>query len=127
MLSMRTRHDVVRIVLFLLFGLVIGAIVGIVIPGRAPRGWVMSMVIAAAGSMVGGLLASALGLNTEGSRSGFVLSVLGAVTWLALYHLIRRRAGSRPGRAPPGARSRDRSHYHRRSTDTDTVQSPKSG
>lgn len=92
-----------RILLFLLFGLVIGAIVGIVLPGRDPRGWVLSMVIGAAGSMVGGALGSALGLNIEGSKSGFLAAVVGAAVWLALYHLIRRRAG---------ARSDDASHVH---------------
>ena len=98
-----------RIVVFLVFGLVIGAIVGVVLPGRNPLGWVLSMVVGAAGAMVGGLLGSALGLNTESSRWGFVVSVLGAACWLALYHLIRHRAGSPPRGGPPshGRRSTD--------------------
>lgn len=102
------------ILLFLVCGLVIGAVVGIVVPGRTPSGWGMSMVIGAAGAMVGGLLASALGLNTEGARAGLFMAALGAVSWLALYHLIRHRAGLR--RDTDSHESRPY-HGHRRSTD----------
>jgi uncharacterized membrane protein YeaQ/YmgE (transglycosylase-associated protein family) len=86
-----------RVLLFLAFGLIIGGVVRLVLPGRSPRGWATSMLIGAAGSMVGGLLASGLGLNVEGQRSGFLISILGALAWLAIYDLIRRRAGSALG------------------------------
>lgn len=81
-----------RIALFLVFGLVCGALSALVLPGRTPRGWAVSMVVGAAGAMVGGLLSSGLGFNTEGSRLGFLISILGAASWLAIYQLMLRRA-----------------------------------
>jgi uncharacterized membrane protein YeaQ/YmgE (transglycosylase-associated protein family) len=84
-----------RVLLFLVFGIIVGGVARLIIPGRSPRGWATSMLIGAAGSMVGGLLASGLGLNVEGQRTGFVVSILGAVLWLTIYHLIRRRPSSR--------------------------------
>jgi uncharacterized membrane protein YeaQ/YmgE (transglycosylase-associated protein family) len=84
----------VRIALFLVFGLVCGAVSALVLPGRTPRGWAVSMLIGAAGAMVGGLLGSGLGLNTEGSRLGFLISILGAASWLGIYQLLLRRARS---------------------------------
>ena len=97
-----------RIILFLVFGLIIGAVAWMIVPGRAPRGWAVAMLIGAAGAMVGGLLGSALGLNVEGSRSGFLASVLGAVGWLGLYHLIRHRASVSPGARPATRDDADR-------------------
>jgi uncharacterized membrane protein YeaQ/YmgE (transglycosylase-associated protein family) len=80
-----------HLVLFLLFGLVVGALARLVVPGREPGGWIISMCIGIAGSFTGGLLGRGLGLYREGEPAGFVMSLLGAVLLLVVYHAFARR------------------------------------
>jgi uncharacterized membrane protein YeaQ/YmgE (transglycosylase-associated protein family) len=80
-----------HLILFLLFGLVVGALARLVVPGREPGGWIISMCIGIAGSFAGGLLGRGLGFYREGEPAGFVMSLLGAVLLLVLYHAFARR------------------------------------
>jgi uncharacterized membrane protein YeaQ/YmgE (transglycosylase-associated protein family) len=81
----------VSLVLFLLFGLIVGALARLIVPGREPGGWVVSMIIGVVGSFVGGLLGRALGLYREGEPAGFFMSLVGAVLLVAAYHATTRR------------------------------------
>ena len=80
-----------HLILFLVFGLIVGALARFVVPGREPGGWIASMGIGIAGAFTGGLLGRALGLYQEGEAAGFVMSFLGAVLLLVVYHAIMRR------------------------------------
>ena len=80
-----------HLILFLVFGLIVGALARFVVPGREPGGWIASMGIGIAGAFTGGLLGRALGLYQEGEAAGFVMSLLGAVLLLVVYHAIMRR------------------------------------
>ena len=83
------------IVLFLLFGLVVGAIARFLVGGRDPGGWGVSMVIGVVGSFVGGYLGQFFGFYRSGETAGFMLSVLGAVlTTIAWHALSSRRLAS---------------------------------
>ena len=81
-----------HIILFLLFGLVVGAIARAIVPGHEPGGWLVSMLLGIGGAALGGYLGRALGLYHEGQTAGFVMSVLGAIVLLALYRAL---SGSR--------------------------------
>ena len=79
-------------ILFLVFGLVIGALARLVVPGREPGGWVVSLLLGVAGSYLGGFVGRALGLyGPERSTGGFFLSILGAIVLVAIYHAIATR------------------------------------
>ncbi|AKT40108.1 GlsB/YeaQ/YmgE family stress response membrane protein [Chondromyces crocatus] len=82
------------IILFLLFGLVVGALARLLVPGREPGGWVVSIVLGIAGSFLGGFLGRALGFYREGEAAGFFMSLIGAVILVAIYHAVARRARS---------------------------------
>jgi uncharacterized membrane protein YeaQ/YmgE (transglycosylase-associated protein family) len=81
----------VSLILFLLFGLIVGAIARLIVPGREPGGWIVSMLIGIVGSFVGGFLGRALGLYREGEPAGFFMSLVGAVLLVAAYHAMTRR------------------------------------
>jgi len=81
-----------HLILFLVFGLVVGALARLVVPGKEPGGWVVSMVIGVLGSFLGGFLGRAMNLYQEGEPAGFLMSFVGAVILVAGYHLIARRA-----------------------------------
>jgi uncharacterized membrane protein YeaQ/YmgE (transglycosylase-associated protein family) len=79
------------IILFLVFGLAVGALARLIVPGREPGGWVVSMVIGIVGSFIGGLLGRMLNIYREGEPAGFVMSLLGAIVLVAGYHALARR------------------------------------
>jgi len=79
------------IILFLVFGLLVGALARLIVPGRDPGGWVISMIIGVVGSMLGGFLGRAVGMYREGESAGFVMALLGAILLVAGYHAIARR------------------------------------
>ena len=83
-----------ELLLFILFGLVVGVIAKFLMPGRDPGGFVVTAIIGMVGSLLGGFLGRALGLYSNGtSTGGWIMSILGAVVLLGIYRLvIGRRA-----------------------------------
>ena len=78
----------------LLIGLVIGAVAKFLMPGKDPGGFVVTMLIGIAGSLVATWLGRAAGWYQEGQSAGFIMSVVGAILLLAVYHVIRRKQAS---------------------------------
>jgi uncharacterized membrane protein YeaQ/YmgE (transglycosylase-associated protein family) len=79
-----------HLILFLLFGLVVGIVARFFVPGRESGGWVMSMLLGIAGAYVGGFIGRAFGFYGPSQAAGFLISVLGAVLLLVVYHALRR-------------------------------------
>jgi len=80
-----------NLILFLLFGLIVGALARFIVPGREPGGWIVSILIGVAGSFIGGFLGRALGFYREGEPAGFVMSLVGAVLLVVAYHAVAGR------------------------------------
>jgi uncharacterized membrane protein YeaQ/YmgE (transglycosylase-associated protein family) len=76
------------ILYFLLFGLVVGAVARMLVPGNEHGGWITSIVIGISGSVVGGYLGRTLGLYRSGQLSGFLMALVGAVVVLICYHAL---------------------------------------
>ena len=80
------------IILFLVFGLIVGALARLIVPGREAGGWGLSMIIGVVGSFLGGMLGRVLGFYREGEMTGgFIMSLLGAIVLVAGYHALARR------------------------------------
>jgi uncharacterized membrane protein YeaQ/YmgE (transglycosylase-associated protein family) len=78
---------------WILFGLVVGAVAKLLMPGRDPGGFIVTILLGIAGALLGGFLGRAMGLYGEGDAAGFLMSLLGAVALLLIYRLaIRNRA-----------------------------------
>ena len=75
-----------------LIGLVVGALAKLIMPGKDPGGFIVTILLGIAGSFVATWLGQAIGWYQEGQSAGFIMSVLGAVLLLAIYHLVRRRS-----------------------------------
>ncbi|MEO5731350.1 MAG: GlsB/YeaQ/YmgE family stress response membrane protein [Byssovorax sp.] len=83
------------IVLWIVFGLVVGVIAKLLTPGREPSGFVLTTLLGVAGALVGGFLGRALGLySSYQSTGGFFMSILGAVVLLGIYNLTLGRTRS---------------------------------
>jgi uncharacterized membrane protein YeaQ/YmgE (transglycosylase-associated protein family) len=78
----------------LLIGLLVGAVAKFLMPGKDPGGWVVTIILGIVGSFVGTFLGRLLGLYEPGATAGFIVSVLGAMLVLFVYHLVRGRASA---------------------------------
>ena len=76
---------------WIVFGLIVGAVAKLLMPGRDPGGIIVTMLLGIAGAVLGGFLGRALGLYGEGEAAGFLMSFLGAVVLLALYRMMVSR------------------------------------
>ena len=87
------------IVGWIIFGLIAGAIAKLLMPGKDPGGWIITMLLGIAGAVLGGWVGSALwgssGVN-DWSIGSFALAIVGTVVLLAIYRMIvgRRRTGT---------------------------------
>jgi uncharacterized membrane protein YeaQ/YmgE (transglycosylase-associated protein family) len=72
---------------WIVFGLIVGAIAKLLMPGRDPGGFIVTILLGIAGALIGGFLGRALGWYREGEPAGFVMSLLGAVVLLFIYRL----------------------------------------
>jgi uncharacterized membrane protein YeaQ/YmgE (transglycosylase-associated protein family) len=84
------------ILAWIVFGFIVGLIARAVVPGRQSMGFVMTTLLGVAGSLVGGLVGSALagGGATAFRTAGFVGSLVGAIVLLIVAGLVtspRRR------------------------------------
>ena len=79
------------ILAWILFGLVVGIIAKLLMPGRDPGGFIVTMLLGIAGALVGGFLGRAMGFYAENEGAGWLMSILGAIILLALYRMMVRR------------------------------------
>jgi uncharacterized membrane protein YeaQ/YmgE (transglycosylase-associated protein family) len=73
---------------WILFGLIVGVIAKLLMPGRDPGGFIVTMALGIAGALVGGFLGRTLGWYGPNEPAGFLMSVLGAILLLALYRML---------------------------------------
>lgn len=82
---------------WILFGLIVGALAKLVMPGRDPGGIIVTMLLGIAGALLGGFMGQALGFYQRGEEAGWVMATLGAILLLAIYRMtIGRRTIARP-------------------------------
>ena len=76
---------------WILFGLVVGVIAKLLMPGRDPGGFIITILLGIAGALLGGFVGRAMNLYTTNEGAGWLMSILGAVVLLALYRMMIRR------------------------------------
>jgi uncharacterized membrane protein YeaQ/YmgE (transglycosylase-associated protein family) len=77
-----------------LFGLVVGALARLAVPGPDPMPWWATILLGIAGTFLGGIISGIL----LGSTPGLLFSLLGAVLLLIAYRkLVQKRPLTGPG------------------------------
>jgi uncharacterized membrane protein YeaQ/YmgE (transglycosylase-associated protein family) len=73
------------------FGLIVGFVAKLLMPGRDPGGFFVTILLGIVGAVVGGFLGRAVGWYGQDDPVGFIAAVVGAIVLLALYRMIARR------------------------------------
>jgi uncharacterized membrane protein YeaQ/YmgE (transglycosylase-associated protein family) len=77
---------------WIVFGLIVGAVAKLFMPGRDPGGIIVTALIGIAGALLGGYIGRALGMYGAEDPAGFIMALVGAVLLLLLYRMaIGRR------------------------------------
>ena len=78
------------ILAWILFGLVVGIIAKLLMPGRDPGGFIVTILLGIAGAVLGGFIGRAMGLYGPNQTAGWIVSILGAMLLLFLYRMAVR-------------------------------------
>ena len=70
---------------WILFGLVVGIVAKLLMPGRDPGGFILTTLLGVGGALLGGFIGRAMGFYGPNQAAGFIMSVLGAIAVLAIY------------------------------------------
>lgn len=74
---------------WIVFGLIVGALAKLIMPGKDPGGIIVTILLGIAGAVVAGFLGQLAGLYAAGDAAGLIMSVIGAVLLLLAYRMLR--------------------------------------
>jgi uncharacterized membrane protein YeaQ/YmgE (transglycosylase-associated protein family) len=75
----------------LIIGLIAGAVAKLLMPGKDPGGFFVTMGLGVVGALLATFLVRAVGWYHEGESAGFIAAVVGSIIILAIYRLIKGR------------------------------------
>jgi uncharacterized membrane protein YeaQ/YmgE (transglycosylase-associated protein family) len=80
------------VIAWIFMGLIVGVVAKMLMPGRDPGGFIITILLGIAGAFLGGFIGSMLGLGPVNSFSfgSMLLAIGGAVLLLVLYRLVTR-------------------------------------
>ena len=73
---------------WILFGLIVGIVAKLIMPGPDPGGMIVTILLGIVGALIGGFIGRMLGWYGEGDPVGFIMAVIGAVVVLFGYRKI---------------------------------------
>jgi len=76
---------------WIVFGVIVGVLAKLVMPGRDPGGFIITMLLGIVGAVVGGYVGRALGMYQPNEPAGLLMSIVGAVVVLAIYRMVAHR------------------------------------
>ncbi|HXE14657.1 MAG TPA: GlsB/YeaQ/YmgE family stress response membrane protein [Bryobacteraceae bacterium] len=78
----------------LIIGLIIGAVAKLLMPGKDPGGFIITIILGIAGSFLATYIGRAMGFYRDGSAAGFIASVIGAIILLIIYRMFRGKSAA---------------------------------
>ena len=79
---------------WIVFGLIVGIIAKLLMPGRDPGGFIITAILGITGALVGGFMGRLIGWYGEGDPVGFIMAVVGSIIVLAVYRFSMRRTAT---------------------------------
>ncbi len=77
---------------WIVFGLVVGAIAKLLMPGRDPGGIIVTMLLGIVGAILGGFVGRATGMYGPNESAGVFMAIIGAIVVLFIYRLLVGRS-----------------------------------
>ena len=77
---------------WIVFGLIVGIVAKLLMPGRDPGGFIVTIILGIIGALVGGFIGRAVGWYGPNDPVGFVMAVVGAIVLLIIYRMTLGRA-----------------------------------
>lgn len=72
----------------IIIGLLVGFVARLLMPGKTPGGFIVTLVLGVAGASMANWLGHSLGFYEYGEAAGFIGSVIGAMIVLALFRAL---------------------------------------
>jgi uncharacterized membrane protein YeaQ/YmgE (transglycosylase-associated protein family) len=79
---------------WIVFGIVVGAVAKLLMPGKDPGGILITMLLGIVGAVLGGWLGRSMGMYGANDPAGFLMSLVGAVVLLFVYRMATGRRGA---------------------------------
>jgi uncharacterized membrane protein YeaQ/YmgE (transglycosylase-associated protein family) len=79
------------ILAWIIFGLIVGVIAKLLMPGRDPGGFIVTILLGIAGALIGGFIGRSVGWYGPNQGAGWLVSILGAIVLLIIYRMLVRR------------------------------------
>lgn len=78
---------------WIILGLIVGVIAKVIMPGKDPGGFIITIILGIAGAFIGGFIASRIGFGTV---TGFdirslLIAVGGSVLLLIVYRMVKKK------------------------------------
>ena len=78
-----------HILYVIVIGFVVGLIARFLLPGRDAVGFIITIVVGIAGSLLAAYVGQSMGWYAEGQPAGFIASILGAMALLLVLRALR--------------------------------------
>jgi uncharacterized membrane protein YeaQ/YmgE (transglycosylase-associated protein family) len=72
----------------LVIGLIVGAVAKMIMPGKDPGGFIVTMILGVVGAMFAQWIGLTAGWYTQDQAPGFIASVVGAIIVLTIYRAV---------------------------------------
>ena len=72
-------------------GLIVGLLARAIKPGDDKLGWIMTILLGVAGSLLARYAGVAMGWYAEGEAAGWIASIVGAIILLFIYGMVRKK------------------------------------
>jgi uncharacterized membrane protein YeaQ/YmgE (transglycosylase-associated protein family) len=73
---------------WIFFGLVVGALAKLVMPGRDPGGIIVTILLGIAGALLGGWIGRAAGWYGPTEGASYLMAIFGAIILLFIYRMV---------------------------------------
>ncbi len=89
-MQVKNRRVAMHIIGVILIGFIVGLIARALMPGKDITGFILTSLLGIGGAVVGQYTGQALGFYKPDEPAGFVMSVIGALLILLIFHIFRR-------------------------------------
>lgn len=80
----------------IIVGFIVGVIAKLLMPGKDPKGFIITTLLGIGGAFVGKFIGQGLGMYTPDQPAGFFMSIIGAMVLLFIYHLATKDKAPAP-------------------------------